>query len=103
MEPARHPFPVSSTAPHYRRTKSESQGFSKLGGGSISGNATTHPSGRRPGCTTHTPTILSEQPTICPKHRHSLLTAPFGAASGPVSAVRLELLMRCYKRNPLIV
>jgi hypothetical protein len=25
MEPARHPFPVSSTAPHYRRTKSESQ------------------------------------------------------------------------------
>src|SRR5216684_6490836 len=28
MEPARHPFPVSSTAPHYRRTKSESQGVS---------------------------------------------------------------------------
>ncbi len=25
MEPARHPFPVSSTAQHYRRTKSESQ------------------------------------------------------------------------------
>jgi hypothetical protein len=25
MEPARHPFPVSSTVPHYRRTKSESQ------------------------------------------------------------------------------
>src|SRR5467141_204517 len=31
MEAARHPFPVSSTAPHYRRTKSESQGFSELG------------------------------------------------------------------------
>src|SRR5229473_7589854 len=28
MEPARHPFPVSSTAPYYRRTKSESQGVS---------------------------------------------------------------------------
>jgi len=27
MEPARHPFPVSSTAPHYRRTKSESQEY----------------------------------------------------------------------------
>ena len=25
MESARHPFPVSSTVPHYRRTKSESQ------------------------------------------------------------------------------
>src|SRR5215471_13191805 len=25
MEAARHPFPVSSTAPHYRRIKSESQ------------------------------------------------------------------------------
>jgi len=28
MEPARHPFPVSSTAPHYRRMKSESQHLS---------------------------------------------------------------------------
>ena len=27
MEPARHPFPVSSTASHYRRTKSESQEY----------------------------------------------------------------------------
>ena len=26
METARHPFPVSSTAPHYRRRKSECQG-----------------------------------------------------------------------------
>jgi len=32
MEPARHPFPVSSTAPHYRRIKSESQaGFPAKG------------------------------------------------------------------------
>jgi PIN domain-containing protein len=31
MEAARHPFPVSSTAPHYRRIKSESQDFSKRG------------------------------------------------------------------------
>src|SRR5947207_2871847 len=28
MEPARHPFPVSSTAPHYRRIKNESQDHS---------------------------------------------------------------------------
>src|SRR5437660_3362831 len=28
MEPARHPLPVSSTAPHYRRIKSESQELS---------------------------------------------------------------------------
>ena len=27
MEAARHPFPVSSTAPHYRRIKSESQEY----------------------------------------------------------------------------
>ena len=27
----RHPFPVSSTAPHYRRTKSESQELSLAG------------------------------------------------------------------------
>src|SRR5258707_14334725 len=27
MEAARHPFPVSSTAAHYRRIKSESQGY----------------------------------------------------------------------------
>src|SRR6266849_8705913 len=27
MELARHPFPVSSTAPHYRRIKSESQEY----------------------------------------------------------------------------
>src|SRR6266851_161010 len=103
MEPARHPFPVSSTARTIGEQKAKVKAFSKLGGGSISGNATTHPSGRRSGCTTHTPTILSEKPTICLKHRHSLLTAPFGAASGPVGAVRLELLMRRYKRNPLIV
>src|SRR6267143_2350909 len=31
MEPARHPFPVSSTATHYRRTKSESQEHSANG------------------------------------------------------------------------
>ena len=40
MEAARHPFPVSSTAPHYRRTKSESQGVSELSGEPLSGNAT---------------------------------------------------------------
>src|SRR6266850_5258242 len=37
MESARHPFPVSSTAPHCRRTKSESQGFSGLGSGPLCG------------------------------------------------------------------
>src|SRR5713101_7220382 len=42
MEPARHPFPVSSTAPYYRRIKSESQGFSKLGSGPISGNPSSN-------------------------------------------------------------
>src|SRR5260370_33350228 len=30
MEAARHPFPVSSTALHYRRIKSESQAFRDL-------------------------------------------------------------------------
>src|SRR5260370_15252286 len=40
MEAARHPFPVSSTAPHYRRIKSESQGVSELSSEPLSGNAT---------------------------------------------------------------
>jgi len=32
METARHPFPVSSTAPHYRRRKSECQGLPETKG-----------------------------------------------------------------------
>jgi hypothetical protein len=35
MEAARHPFPVSSTAPDYRRTKSESQEYFITGSDSV--------------------------------------------------------------------
>src|SRR5271169_1547554 len=35
-----HPFPVSSTAPHYRRTKSESQGLSRAHIGPVSDSPT---------------------------------------------------------------